>query len=81
MKLFLHVLLMALFCLSTATQAEIFKWVDKNGQVHYDDKPPLHNKNSKQVMDVNENKNSVDPLSNQRADKRKKLLDAIDEDR
>jgi len=81
MKIFLHLLLIALFCLSAGVQAEIFKWVDKNGQVHYDDKPPLQNKNRKQVMDVDENNNSVEPLSNDRMDKRKKLLNAIDEDR
>jgi len=70
-----------LLFLSAGAQAEIFKWVDNNGQVHYDDKPPLQNKNSKQVMDVDQNNNSVEPLSNRRVDKRKKLLNAIDEDR
>ncbi|MDH5425295.1 MAG: DUF4124 domain-containing protein [Gammaproteobacteria bacterium] len=81
MKSYLRLLLMVLFCLSTGVQAEIFKWIDKNGQVHYDDKPPVENKSSKQLMQINENSNAVGGLSDERHAKRKKLIDAIDEDR
>jgi len=59
--------------------ADIYKWVDENGRIHYDDKPPLTNK--KELMNINEENNAVKAISDDRADKRKKLLDAIDEDR
>jgi len=59
--------------------AEIYKWVDKNGRVHYDDKPPVTGQ--KELMNINEESNAVKGLSEDRAEKRKKLLDAIDEDR
>lgn len=64
---------------SFSLQAEIYKWVDKNGRVHYDDKLPLQN--NKQLMNINEESNAVSGLSDGRLEKRKKLLDAIDEDR
>lgn len=60
-------------------KAEIYKWVDQHGRVHYDDKPPATNK--KELMNINEEKNAVRAISESRAEKRKKLLDAIDEDR
>ncbi|WP_299876042.1 DUF4124 domain-containing protein [uncultured Cocleimonas sp.] len=34
----------ALFILSVNTQAEIYKWVDENGGVHYTAQPPVHKK-------------------------------------
>ena len=73
------VLICFFIMLPVQLQAEIFKWVDKNGQVHYDDKPPMNNK--KELMNINEESNAVKAISVDRADKRKKLLDAIDEDR
>lgn len=68
-----------LVCLSFNSQAEIYKWTDSSGTIHYDDKPPLQNK--KQLMNIREENNSVDAVSGDRLKKRKKLLDAMDEDR
>lgn len=34
----------ALLILSVNTQAEIYKWVDENGGVHYTAQPPVHKK-------------------------------------
>lgn len=64
---------------SADSKAEIYKWTDENGRIHYDDKPPLTEK--KELMDINESSNTIKAISESRADKRKKLLDAIDEDR
>lgn len=64
---------------SLPCQAEIYKWTDSNGTIHYDDKPPL--KNKKQLMNIREENNSVDAVSGDRLKKRKKLLEAMDEDR
>ncbi len=33
-------LLMALLCLPSVAQAELYRWVDKEGKVHYTDAPP-----------------------------------------
>ena len=70
-------LLLALLPLNAA--GDIYKWVDKNGRVHYDDKPPVTGQ--KELMNIDEESNAVKGISADRADKRKKLLDAIDEDR
>ena len=70
------------FCLLyfvPSVNAEIYKWVDEHGRVHYDDKPPVAAQ--KKLMDINEESNAVRSISESRAEKRKKLLDAIDEDR
>ena len=68
-----------LIAFSVEAFADIYKWVDKNGRVHYDDKPPVTG--SKELMNINEESNAVKGLSEDRAERRKKLLDAIDEDR
>lgn len=66
---------------SLPSQAKIYKWIDKNGTVHYDDKPPRENKSNKQLMDIKEQNNAIQALPSDRLEKRKKLLDAMDEDR
>lgn len=70
------------FCLLNfvpSVNAEIYKWVDEYGRVHYDDKPPITSQ--KQLMDINEESNAVKSIPESRTEKRRKLLDAIDEDR
>lgn len=76
MRLFL---LCGLFFLLIPANAEIYKWVDAQGQVHYDDKPPVDSQ--KKLMNINEKSNAVRAISDDRAEKRKKLLEAIEEDR
>ena len=74
--------LILVFCLLyfvPSVNAEIYKWVDAQGRVHYDDKPPLAGQ--KQLMDINEESNAVKAIPESRAEKRRKLLDAMDEDR
>jgi len=72
--LFIVLMLVAQF-----SSAEIYKWVDEHGRVHYDDKPPVHMQ--KEALNIRKDNNAVKGLSGERAEKRKKLLDAIDEDR
>ena len=79
MKKQLGYLFLSLMLMPALGVAEIYKWVDKNGRVHYDDKPPVTGQ--KELMNINEESNAVKGLSEDRAEKRKKLLDAIDEDR
>lgn len=75
---FIYCFLFSVF--SFSVQAGVYKWVDKDGRVHYGDKPPLENKANKE-MTINEKSNAVRGLSHDRLEKRKKLLGAIDEDR
>ncbi len=72
-----HIFIVLVF--SLPCQAEIYKWTDSSGTVHYDDKPPLQNK--KQLMNIREENNSVQGVSGDRLKKQKKLLEAMDEDR
>ena len=47
----LWVALLALFCFSLPAHAELKKWVDKAGQVHYGDKiPPQYLRKEHQIM-------------------------------
>lgn len=66
-----------LYCVYAGSlSAEIYKWVDDQGHVHYGDKPVTNS----EEMQVNiENKGNV-KISNQREKNRQKLLDAYAED-
>ena len=64
--------------------AEIYKWVDKNGNVHFGDKP-----GHREAVELNikgaENKRTSDETVDEneftREEKRKRILDAMNEDR
>lgn len=57
--------------------AEIFKWVDEQGRVHYGDKPVT---NSEQVTVDTEKKGHIKTAAS-REEKRQRLLDAMQEDK
>lgn len=61
--------------------ADVFKWVDADGQVHYGDSPTSAEKAEDQKLDGIQEIPTVQPLSSSRVEKRKKLLEAMDEDR
>lgn len=72
-----YILLLMLFC--TNAMAEIFKWVDGQGNVHYSDKPV---KEDAQQMEIKVDSGSKARVSEQeRLERRQRLLDAYDEDR
>ncbi len=58
--------------------AEIFKWTDEKGNVHYGDKPM---KNSTQVEVSEKNLSGELSTDESRAEKRRRLIDAMVEDR
>ena len=60
--------------------AEVYKWVDENGNVHYGDRPGGPNADK---VDIKESSGStnVDPLLEQRREKQRKLLDSMEEER
>lgn len=70
------ILLLAL-SFSSMAYAEIYKWVDDQGRIHYSDKPV---KNSTQI-NVNTQKQSTGEHRQSREEKRRKLLNVFNEDR
>lgn len=77
----MRVLLLALACVfSSAVQAEVFKWVDDKGMVHYGDKQ--HNGSQAVEMQVDMTESAA-PKKNEvsRDEKRRRVTDALEEDR
>jgi len=82
MKSFMFVLF---YLMVANAQADIFKWVDENGTVHYGDKPTA----GSQAIDVRQQKKSVRPSVDSNSDeeeltreeKRRRILDTFEEDR
>jgi len=61
-----------------AAHAEVYKWTDDRGKVHYSDQPV---ENSQQLQ-VNESRSPAPAVSSeQREERRRKLLQALEEDR
>lgn len=63
---------------STSANAEIYKWVDEHGKVHYGDKP---NPKSEQLNISEESSPSKSLSKQEREERRKRLIDAYNEDR
>lgn len=71
-------------CLASVTHAGIYKWVDKNGQVHYGERPSTSQKSEKiHVRDIGKPANNTNKQSEEvpQEDKRAKLLRAFEEER
>lgn len=70
-----------LFLLSvSAAGAQVYKWTDEQGRVHYGDKPPEQGARTMQV-DPGSASNSPVPSDAERRDKTRRLLRAYDEER
>lgn len=65
------------FSHQTSLVAEIYKWIDENGRVHYGDNPGSDNS---QKLNINENQ-TTSKVDLMRESKRRKLLDVLDEER
>ena len=63
---------------SFSLHAEIYKWVDDKGNVHYSDQPARQSKQ----LNISEESEQSDTVSKEdREERRKRLLQAFDEDR
>jgi len=72
-----NIVIIFAFLLNSATvYAEIYKWVDEQGKVHYGDKP-IDNSTE---MDVNISKQGHIKINNNREQKRQKLLESYADD-
>ena len=72
-----RVFLLGLLLFVSPVMAEIFKWVDQNGVVHYGDKPTA---NSEQ-MEVQVKETSSPQNSETREERRQRIADALESDR
>lgn len=71
--------LICLLTLPSMVYAEVYKWVDEHGQVHYGDRPRNVTEADDQKMDIVID-NTVAPIAEDRKERRQKLIDAIDEE-
>ena len=76
--------LLAVFCLVSPLQAEIYKWTDEQGRVHFSDKPPGKDTPQYQLR-MPESPGSTSPpgtLSEaERRSKQRKLMESLEADR
>ena len=70
-------LLLACLCLSSNASAEIYKWVDDQGRTHYGDRPA----DEADSLQVDISKKGHIDSDVDRAEKRQRLLNAMQEDR
>lgn len=71
------ILFLACLYLSSNASAEIYKWVDDQGRTHYGDKPA----DEADSMEVDVSKKGHMDSDTDRAEKRQRLLNAMQEDR
>ena len=57
--------------------AEIYKWEDENGKIHYGDKPPVEDAESIELRSAPK----ADPNRNSRQEKQRRLLKLLEDDR
>lgn len=70
--------LILLIALAFPVHAEVYKWVDEKGNIHYGDKPVV---NSEQII-IHDQSNVQNRLSKEeREERRKRLLETFAEDR
>lgn len=67
-----------LLLLPISAGAEVYKWVDEQGRVHYGDKPAS---NSAQPLDIERAPAAPDPRREQRREKRDRLLQQFADER
>lgn len=67
------------FIISNTTYAEVYKWVDENGKVHFSQTPP---DNSAEKVEINNNESTVDDVDNRSAkQKEQKYLEYLRQER
>ena len=70
-------LLVLLLVISLSSSAEIYKWVDENGNTHFGDKPPNQ---AAEEIEIS-TKATVDDDMEERRQKQQRLLEVFDEER
>ena len=73
-----YIILISSIVASFSIQAEVYKWTDKQGNVHYTDRSVKDSSEMNVYTEGNKNKPAG---TNDRTEKRRKLIDAMKEDR
>lgn len=76
----IRILITLLFLSPSIVQSEIYKWVDENGNVHFDDRPGGGNKEKIEIKTTNTSSSSDTELQ-ERLEQEKKLLEIYEEER
>ena len=76
----IRILITLLFLSPSIVQSEIYKWVDENGNVHFDDRPGGGNKEKIEIKTTNTSA-STDTELQERVEQEKKLLEIYEEER
>jgi len=75
----IKIIFVLLMCVCCSVQAEVYKWIDENGNVHYGDKPDTANKSTE--LNIDSKASVVRGIDSSREEKREKLLEVMAEDR
>ena len=73
-----HIILIVSILTGFSSHAEVYKWTDKQGNVHYTDRSV---KDSREMNVYAEDDKKKQVKTDDRAEKRRKLIDAMEEDR
>ena len=74
----LKIILISVLCFYTnIALAEIYKWTDENGHIHYGDKPLVDSKE----MDIDISKQGHIKVNNTRKEKQRRLLETYSDDK
>ena len=74
------ILVTILFLFPTIGQSEIYKWIDENGNVHFDDRPGSGNKEKIEIK-TTETPSSPNTELQDRVEQEKQLLEIYEEER
>ena len=75
-----RILITILFLSPMIGQSEIYRWVDENGMVHFDDRPGSGNKEKIEIK-TTDTSSSPDTELQDRVEQEKKLLEIYEEER
>ena len=73
-----RILVTILFLFPTIGQSEIYKWIDENGNVHFDDRPGSGNKEKIEIK-TTETSSSPNTELQDRVEQEKQLLEIYEE--
>jgi hypothetical protein len=84
MKYGLALSIFVIFYLNIPAHAEIYKWTDEQGRVHFSDKPPGENTSQyhlRKPASTSSSSNEVTPGDAERRIKQRKLMESLEADR
>ena len=84
MKYGLALSIVVVFYLNLPAHAEIYKWTDEQGRVHFSDKPPGENTSQYHLrtpVSTSSSSNEVTPGDAERRIKQRKLMESLEADR